>query len=120
MNPIVDRFCLREPIPEISDAARYLDAAVSAHLAGRTDLADSLIRLADMPAIRVWTESLWGAASPHIHYRVVAGSPPSLPHEQRIKVWMPTSAEKELLHQRDGYHCRFCGIPVIRAEVRQA
>jgi 5-methylcytosine-specific restriction endonuclease McrA len=31
---------------------------------------------------------------------------------------MPISSEKRRLHERDGYHCRFCGIPVIRAEVR--
>lgn len=31
---------------------------------------------------------------------------------------MPTAVEKELLHQRDGYHCRFCGIPVIRDKIR--
>ncbi|MGB8354796.1 MAG: hypothetical protein WCD79_12955 [Chthoniobacteraceae bacterium] len=61
-----DRPCLREPIPEILDAARYLDAAVSAHLAGRSDLAGALICLADMPAIREWTESLWGTGSPYV------------------------------------------------------
>ncbi|MDQ6698748.1 MAG: HNH endonuclease [Acidobacteriota bacterium] len=32
---------------------------------------------------------------------------------------MPTTAEKQLLFERDGFHCRFCGIPVIRSEVRQ-
>lgn len=32
---------------------------------------------------------------------------------------MPTSQQKRLLHIRDGFHCRFCGIPVIRAEVRR-
>ena len=32
---------------------------------------------------------------------------------------MPTATEKALLHQRDGFHCRFCGIPVVRAEVRK-
>jgi len=119
-NPVVERLCLREPIPEIAEAARQLDAAVSAHFAGEHDLATSLIRLTDMPVIREWTESLWGTASPHIHYRFVDGAPPSLPRDQRIKVRMPTTAEKQLLHQRDGYHCRFCGIPLIRAEVRQA
>ena len=31
---------------------------------------------------------------------------------------MPSAAEKQALHDRDGYHCRFCGIPVIRTEVR--
>jgi len=32
---------------------------------------------------------------------------------------MPTLAEKRQLHVRDGFHCRVCGIPVIRQEVRQ-
>jgi hypothetical protein len=117
-TPESNRPCLREPIPEIADAARYLDAAVSAHLVGRSDLAEDLIRLADMPAIREWTESLWGANSPYVKYRVVADAPPSLPEDQRINARMPTTAEKRMLHQRDGYHCRFCGIPVIRGEVR--
>ena len=71
-TPMIDRLCLREPIPEIAEAARHLDAAVSAHLTGQADLAESLIRLADMPVIREWTESLWGTTSPHIQYRVVA------------------------------------------------
>jgi len=58
------RTCLRDPIPEIADAARYLDEAVTAHLNGRTDDARSLIRRADMPELREWTESLWGGNSP--------------------------------------------------------
>jgi len=115
---LIDRPCLREPIPEIADAARYLDAAVSAHLVGRFDLAEALIRLADIPAIRDWTESLWGTNSTHTHYRVLASAPPSLPNDQRIKARMPTASEKQLLRQRDGYHCRFCGIPVIRSKIR--
>ena len=32
---------------------------------------------------------------------------------------MPTSEDRRILHQRDGYHCRFCGIPLIRREIRQ-
>lgn len=115
----VFRHCLRDPIPEIAAAADYLDQAVSAHLGGRSDLAEELIRLADMPVIREWTESLWGTNSPYVKCRVVADAPPSLPKEQRVKTRMPTLAEKTALHQRDGYHCRFCGISVIRAEVRQ-
>ncbi len=113
------RLCLRDPIPEIADAARYLDEAVSAHLAGRADLADELIRLADMPAITSWTESLWGTKSPYVQPRSVAGEPPSLPKDERVKVRMPTAAEKQELHRRDGYHCRFCGIPLIRKEIRE-
>jgi len=112
------RNCFREPVPEIADAARYLDAAVSAHLIGRQDLAAQLIRLADIPAIRDWTESIWGKNSPYVRHRPlsplneVAGN-------QRVATRMPTAAAKRQLHLRDGYYCRFCGIPVIRAEVRK-
>jgi 5-methylcytosine-specific restriction endonuclease McrA len=112
------RSCLRDPIPEIADAARFLDAAVSAHLMGRGELAEELIRRADMPAIRDWTESLWGKNSPYIEHRTVAGAPPFIPTAQRGKVRMPNTVEKFALLQRDGFHCRFCGIPVIRDTVR--
>ena len=112
------RAYLREPIAEIFDAARYLDASVSAHFQDRSDIAEELIRLADIPAIREWTDSLWGKNSPHVQYRVISEAPPTFTKKQRGKDRMPTLAEKKLLLERDGYHCRFCGIPLIRMEVR--
>ena len=115
---MIDRASFRTPIPEIYEAARFLDAAVSAHLLGRHDLADALIRLADMPVIRDYTESLWGSGSPHVQFRTIHDAPPSLARQDRVQTRMPTTAEKTLLHHRDGYHCRFCSMPVIRAETR--
>lgn len=113
------RLFFREPIPEIYDAARYLDEAVSAHLLGRFDRAEELISLADIPAIREWTDSLWGKNSPYVQYRPVPGTPPDTLKDQRVKERMPTLSEKNQLLMRDGYHCRFCGIPVIRKEIRE-
>jgi HNH endonuclease len=107
------RTCLRDPIPEIADAARYLDAATTAHSRGQPKIAEELIRLADMPAIREWTESIWANDRAFVRFRDV-----SLPTAERAKARMPTAAEKQSIHARDGYHCRFCGIPVIRREVR--
>jgi hypothetical protein len=107
------RICLRDPIPEISDAARYLDAATSAHMGGQLKIAEELIRLADMPVIREWTESIWANDSAFVRFRDA-----SLPTAGRAKARMPTVAEKQGIHARDGYHCRFCGIPVIRREIR--
>jgi 5-methylcytosine-specific restriction endonuclease McrA len=49
----------------------------------------------------------------------VADAPPSLAKNQRVKARMPNTAEKAALYRRDGYHCRFCGVPVIRREVRE-
>ena len=57
------RTCLRAPIHEIAEAAHLLDEAVSAHLAGRVKVAEDLISKANMPAIRDWTESIWGHKS---------------------------------------------------------
>lgn len=116
---IVGRRCFLEPIAEISLAAGYLDQAVSAHLLGNRALAENLINKANDPAIREWGESIWGKASPHIHYRAVPDAPPILEHSQRKHLRMPSTDEKRALHLRDGYHCRFCGIPVIRKEIRE-
>jgi 5-methylcytosine-specific restriction endonuclease McrA len=113
------RVCLREPIPEIAEAAHHLESAVKAHLDGNAKLARGLILGADLPVIREWTESLWGSNSPYVQYRPVENAPPSIPKEQRVKLRMPTTAEKNALHQRDGFNCRFCGIPLIRKEIRE-
>ena len=112
------RTCFREPIPEIAEAAGALDDAVSAHMAGDSEAAKQLIRAADLPAIREWTESIWGARSPYLQYRPIPDAPPILSREQRILLRMPSIEEKRALHARDGFRCRFCGIPVVRKEIR--
>jgi hypothetical protein len=116
---MTNRNCFREPIPEVADAARYLDAAVSAHLAARPDEASELIRRADMPAIRDWTESIWGKSSPYVCCESVPGLAALVPRDIRVADRMPTADRMRALLSRDHYHCRFCGIPVIRKEIRQ-
>jgi hypothetical protein len=108
--------CLRDPIPEIFEAAKLLDDAVTAHLEGRKDVADELIRKANAPAIRDWVESIWGKNTGFLPKR---GGTSSITKEFRVKERMPTQAQKAELLRRDGFHCRFCGIPVIRTEIRK-
>jgi hypothetical protein len=110
--------CFREPIPEIFEAAQQLDAAVSAHLSGNSAQAEHYIRLADAPAIRDWVESILGKGAPYVVVQATTGLNPAT--EMRVNARMPTAAEKRQLHQRDGYLCRFCGLPVIRPEVRNS
>jgi 5-methylcytosine-specific restriction endonuclease McrA len=112
------RKCIREPIPEITIAAGYLDEAVSAHLLGKFKSAAELIRRADMPIIREWTDSLWGSNSPYVRYRDIANAPPHVVRKRGVKERSPTEDVKRVLLLRDGHHCRFCGIPLIRKEVR--
>jgi len=105
----------REPIQEIYDAARYLDAAVSAHLNGHYETAVNLFKLANDPKVWDWADSIWGAKSKYVQ----VNKQPSLHIMPREKARMPDTQMRKALHTRDGYHCRFCGIPVIHADIRK-
>lgn len=109
------RRCFREPIPELGNVARYMDAAVSAHNAGYRQDAERLFQLANCDRARAWLESVWGKASPYV---TVTKLPP-VELLARVENRMPTREQVRLLHARDGYHCRFCGLPVVRAEIRK-
>lgn len=112
--------CFREPIAEIFGAAELLHDAADAHLAGDTTVADRLIRAADNPLIGNWTESIWGRRNPEVHQIVEQPSPLAhLPLAERPKPRMPDAVTRATILARDGFHCRFCGIPVVPAEVRQ-
>jgi HNH endonuclease len=120
------RRCMREPISEIVHASHLLYRATDAHLAGDHSAADTLIRTANIPAVRAWTESLWGskAANPdqqmYHRYRLVEGAPPHLPASLRIPQRMPSSVERSSIIERYGRNCVFCGIPLISEKVRMA
>ena len=120
--PMVGRLCLRTAISEIEDAARYLDEAVSAHILNQRQLAAELIAQANNPAMRKaigeWAYTLRGPKSLYNRHRPVLGAPPKLNKAQRLKPRMPSAEDKLRLLRRDGFHCRFCGIPVLRKEVR--
>ena len=109
------RRCLSEPIPQVWDAVRYLDAAVSAHMQQKLELAAVLFQQADMPEIRLWTKSIW--ANSKIHLKYPAGNE-AVPKALRSKSRMPVEALKTLIHERDGYTCRFCSMPVVRSTTR--
>jgi len=118
MNQTSLRVCLVDPVPAIFEAARLLDKAVSAHLENRSDQAKQFFRDADIPAVRDWTESLWGKNNER--FRVSPRSEKSNfnPEDFDKNRMLPKNLCGELI-QRDGFHCRFCGIPVIRVEVRE-
>jgi hypothetical protein len=108
------RHCLRDAVPEIQLAADLLDMAVTAHLTGDRSRAADHIYQANMPEVRAWTESLWGKNSPYAPRVRGARSPLA-----RVPDRMPGTALRLAIHERDGYHCRFCGIPVIRKLIRE-
>lgn len=120
MNPpsILLRSCLLDPIPEIFKAAKYIDEAVSAQLAGNRAIAEELIRLADMPEINDWSESLWGRGGPHSRPLPVKNPLPFVPKAERTLQRQAGVGIKRELVKRDGFNCRFCGIPLVRGVTR--
>jgi hypothetical protein len=116
----VDRNCLRQPIPQIFEAVRILKSATEAHLAGNQISAAAQFKAANLPSIREWTESIWGKHRPDILcLRTVPNTPPTLPRDARVKTRMPSAEEQAALIDRYGYHCAFCGIPLIHRRVRR-
>jgi 5-methylcytosine-specific restriction endonuclease McrA len=117
------RDCLREPIPELLHSAWLLDRAVSAHLSGDRSKASKYFLSADTNTVRDWIESLWGSKKnwpeqeSYLRYREI-NTPLSAKSMNSDR--MPTVNTKRELIKRDGYNCRFCGLPVVPTAIRKA
>ena len=92
-----------------------LDAAVTAHLNGNAGEALRLLIASNLNEVRDWTESLLGKGSDFAPRGPYLSNPPLHSVPER----MLDTKTKAALHDRDGYYCRFCGIPVIRKQVRE-
>jgi 5-methylcytosine-specific restriction endonuclease McrA len=120
------RRCMREPIPEIFEAAFLLDIGVGAHIAGDYRAASEMLAAANIPEVRAWTESLLGSKSKtpeqqtYHRSRVVAPTAPVLAKAERHSERTVGVQTKRALIERYGRNCVFCSIPLIREQVRTA
>lgn len=105
--------------PEILTAYEALVRAVNFHNSGQSKLAAKSFREADIKTIFDWHHPL--SLKPFLN--VVNERPDDflevLPKADRDPVREANPALKERLLSRDGYRCRYCGCPVVRAEVRK-
>jgi 5-methylcytosine-specific restriction endonuclease McrA len=109
-----------EPIPEVYIAAKLLEAAVDRHLKEDFSSAAELFSAADLSIVGNWAQSFWDKRWRSVVRPNVPGLPAGLPLNLRHIERMPNKLTQKKLFERDGYHCRFCGMPVIPAEVRRA
>ena len=117
------RECLHKPIPELYEAAFVLEEAVSAHLHHDCERASRLFASTNTDVIRDYIESLWGSGTKYPeqkHYLRLRPIDHAEPPKQRTRERMPNRDLQREVIDRDGYRCRFCGLPVIPVEVRTA
>src|SRR5512135_1512324 len=110
---------IKEPIPQIFEAWGFLNQAVDAHLAGDRLRAEDYFGKADIRAVWEWLNPGW--ARPEMN--VVVPAPPGDTQEVSKNLRDPDRvialAIRSAVLQRDGYRCRYCGIPVVHADIRK-
>ncbi len=84
-------------------------------MAGHYPIASDLFKLANDPEVWAWTDSIWGKKSVYVQVTKQVG----ISGLSKVAGRMPSAAQISELHKRDGFHCRFCGLPVIRPEIRR-
>ena len=108
---------LKQPIPELLASWNLLSEAADAHLGGDVKGAEALFHEANMPVLWDWLYPHWEKC----HLNVIDKSPPG----DSMTVAKPDRHSKRFLDApdkaaallRDGFRCRYCGIPVIGPEV---
>lgn len=110
---------IKEPIPEIFHVWNFLNQAVDAHLTGEKLRAEELFKKANMQAVREWLQLAW--TRPDLN--VVVPNPSVDTKEVSKDLRDPdrniNPAIKTAVLQRDGYRCRYCGIPTVHADIRK-
>lgn len=121
MNAVVGplREFIKNPIAVIYEASALLSRAAEAHLNGEREAAEALFRQADIQEIWNWINPDW--EKPHLNVRVhePEGDTREIPKINRDPVRAPPLNVKATVLARDGYRCRYCGIPVIHADIRK-
>lgn len=115
------RSFLREPIPELFECAAILERAAKNHLAGDRERADSELRAAESQPVADWIDSMWGRREKwpeQVHYKRLrrVSDLPNFSAKKESKI--PTKVRIDVV-ARDGFNCRYCGLPVIPNEVRK-
>ncbi len=114
------RRSLCTPVPEIFRAAKLLLDAVEMHRTGNYERAAECLDKANDTKVWAYTDRAWGkGAAARYAFQKTSDAPPHLSIEDRPRPRMPDMTTRLAAIDRDGYHCRFCGIPVIAPAVRQ-
>lgn len=110
---------IKAPIAAIYTVCRNLSLAVDAHLEGRREDADAHFRAADCPEVWAWVNPAWSRADLNIREKAPDEDTRIVAMALRDPVRHPDPATRAEVLARDGYRCRYCGIPVVAADIRK-
>lgn len=113
-NFLKPRDCFLPPPQEITIAVAFLKEAIKAHNDLNEQLANQLIKKADIQALEDWRYLISGKCDQNIHrFREVNDLPPIIEKDKRVKARMPTRVIQKRLIAQYGYNCAYCHIALI-------
>jgi len=118
-HQIALRRSIKEPISEILATYETMSAAVDAHFSGDTVRAANLFRAANSSAVWAWTNPAWEQPYLNIRCKFPVSDTSVVAAAHRDPERHPSDEVKRDALERDGFRCRYCGIPVIGADVRK-
>ncbi len=113
------RTSIKQPIPEARAAIDALEAAVDAHLGGDHELAAAKFREANCPITWAWLNEGWLRIFKNVVIMKPAGDTQLIPKAERDPDRNIATTIKQAVLDRDGYRCRYCGLPVVHADIRK-
>lgn len=113
------RASLKALIPQLFHSWLDLSGAADAHLAGDRTSADALLRQADRGTLWDWLNPEWAGSPRNVVEQRPSGDTRPVPKAMRDPVRHLTTETKAFVLARDGHRCRYCGSPVISADIRK-
>lgn len=113
------RRSIKEPIPEIFSAWEAMCSAVDEHLKGNCSRASDLFRQANSPVVWEWLNPAWINVSENVIVERLPGDSQIVPKAERDPDRNIAMRVRTAVLRRDGYRCRYCGIPIVHADIRK-
>ena len=110
---------IKEPIPQIFQTWDFLNQAVDAHLMGDRLLAEMFFKKAEMRAVWEWLNPGWTRPDLNVVVPAPHGDTQEVSKDLRDPDRNIAPAIRSAVLQRDGYRCRYCGIPVVHVDIRK-
>lgn len=110
---------IKKPTPEVHKAIESLISAVDAHVSGDQNAAAALFRQANCLSTWQWLNDAWIVPRRNVVFVNPEGDSRLVPKAERDADRDIEKSIRKAVLERDGHRCRYCGLPVVSAEIRK-